>query len=415
MAYKHGTYSNIIPSQELPSPSGVATLPVYIGTAPVDTLEDASGAINTPVLVSSFAECQAKLGYSDDWEKYTLCEAMTAHFMNTIKNIGPIVLINVYDPSLHENGPEDVTKADIIGGIDSATEQRKGLECVNLISQEFNMIPTILLAPGWSSEPDVYNALVVKSQKINGHWDAICLADINTTTVVNIAVAKTWKITNNYTNKFSKIFWPKAQAGDAIYHLSTLAAVRMQQTDFEYDNTPYVSPSNRQIMCNGTVLASGDPIKFDAEQANGLNAVGITTAVFLGGTWRLWGPHMANYDTDSTSIKPEYKTDCSIRMLLWLSNAFQKNYIEQVDGPMSRRAVEIILDDAQVWLNSLIADGKILHGTIAFQEADNPTSSIAEGDFVFDIKTTTTPPGKSLTFNIQYTSDGLSVLFGGDA
>ncbi|MCX7667856.1 MAG: carbohydrate kinase family protein, partial [Atribacterota bacterium] len=47
------------------SPEGVGTLPVYIGTAPVNQLNDFSGAINTPLLVSSYEEAKALSGYDD--------------------------------------------------------------------------------------------------------------------------------------------------------------------------------------------------------------------------------------------------------------------------------------------------------------------------------------------------------------
>ena len=81
---------------------------------------------------------------------------------------------------------------------------------------------------------------------------------------------------------------------------------------------------------------------------------------------------------------------------------------------MNRAMVDTILNDMQEWLDGLMAQGKILHGLIGFEEASNPTSDTIEGDFVFDIATTTTPPGKSLTAKICYTSKGLNVLFGGE-
>ena len=51
---------------------------VLIGTAPVNLVEDAK--VNQPVRVSSWDEAEALLGYSDDWEKYTLCQSMVACF-----------------------------------------------------------------------------------------------------------------------------------------------------------------------------------------------------------------------------------------------------------------------------------------------------------------------------------------------
>ena len=72
---------------------------VYVGTAPVQTVEGGSANVNRPILVNNIAEARKYFGYSEDWAKYTLCEAMHAHF--EINAVGPLVLINVLDPTRH--------------------------------------------------------------------------------------------------------------------------------------------------------------------------------------------------------------------------------------------------------------------------------------------------------------------------
>ena len=47
-----------------------------VGTAPVNQVESYSPI----VLANSFQEAQTQLGYSDDWEKFTLCEVMYSSF-----------------------------------------------------------------------------------------------------------------------------------------------------------------------------------------------------------------------------------------------------------------------------------------------------------------------------------------------
>lgn len=77
------------------------TTPVYIGTAPVNLIRafDQSGIINEPIKLSNLIDAQKKLGYASDWDIFTLCEVMNAHFNNVLGNIGPIYVINVLDPS----------------------------------------------------------------------------------------------------------------------------------------------------------------------------------------------------------------------------------------------------------------------------------------------------------------------------
>lgn len=411
MPYLHGAYGDQIATQDKLPPLGVGTIPVYIGTAPIETMENKADLINKPIMVYNFEDAKMKLGYSDDWAKYTLCEVMDAHFRNKIGSIGPVILINVLDPVVHIEG-NPVDSVDIIGGID-VNGEHTGLACIDLIYQTFNIIPSILAAPGWSQDKTVKEALVTKCQKINGHWDAIAVVDIDSSTVKTIEAAKTWKTTNTYTDKQIKACWPKVKNGDMKFWLSTLAVVRMQQTDYSNNNTPYESPSNKQIDITGTILADGSTIEFDEVQANSLNSEGITTVAYRGGNWVLWGSHNANYKY-GTEIDLRDIFDCGIRMMMFVTNSFQRRYMVDVDSPLNRAKVDTILNDSQAWLNSLVADGKLLYAEIAFNETSNPVSSIVEGDFIFDIQTTTTPPGKSLTFKVQYTIQGIDVLFGGE-
>lgn len=82
---------------------------VYVGTAPVQTVAGGGDNVNTPILVNNIAEARSKFGYSSDWAKYTLCEAMHVHF--ELKGMGPLVFINVLDPATHkgEGGTASLT------------------------------------------------------------------------------------------------------------------------------------------------------------------------------------------------------------------------------------------------------------------------------------------------------------------
>lgn len=478
--YKHGIYGEQMSTTDQLPPSGVGTLPVYIGTAPVQQLADPITAINVPILVNSFDDAKAKIGYSDDWETFTLCEVVYAHFKNRIQPIGPIVVINVMDPLVHvtatpapvsvaiTNGvgyidapvvldsieivgkvqgvdykaeyttgervklseiivgalanPTSVTydemdvskviNSDIIGG--NVGGIRTGISVVELIYQTHNMIPTILAAPGWSQIKAIKDALMTGSQDINSHWDTLVVADLDSKTTLTINDAITWKETNGYTDINLKVGWPRVSSSGRVFWASTLLALRMQQTDYANDNVPFESPSNKQLDITSTVLTDGTTITFDEVEANELNKNGITTFTFRGGIWVLWGPHCANYEYGA-EIDPKNVFDASIRMIMYLTNSFQQRYMADIDGPLNRSKVDTILNDAGTWLNSLIADGKLLSGQVSFNETSNPVSSIVEGDFVFDVLTTTTPVAKSLTFKVQYTSTGISTLFGGEA
>lgn len=72
---------------------------VIVGTAPIHLTEDAEAAVNRPVLLSSWEDAVKKLGYSQDWERYTLCQAMYASWR--LFNVYPAVFINVLSPERH--------------------------------------------------------------------------------------------------------------------------------------------------------------------------------------------------------------------------------------------------------------------------------------------------------------------------
>ncbi|MDT2238310.1 hypothetical protein P7H19_21395 [Paenibacillus larvae] len=194
--------------------------------------------MNLPVLCKSWNEAVEALGYSEDWESYTLCEMMYSHFQ--LYKQSPVVFVNVLDPSKHKttvapkeipvvddmatiqvegiikdsvvvkstNGDttyqkdkdytlafnksgflvvsikpggaienatklnvgydklDAVTSADIIGGTDPKTGIVTGLELIKQIFPRFQMVPGLLLAPGFSSDPAVAAVMKVKGGKI---------------------------------------------------------------------------------------------------------------------------------------------------------------------------------------------------------------------------------------------------------
>lgn len=102
--YKHGVYTREVPTSLMVPVETDAGLPVYFGTAPIHLATDPAAA-NRPVLCYNYGQAAAALGYSVDWENYTLCEAMYVHFM--LYGFTPIVLVNVLDPAVHKTAKSD--------------------------------------------------------------------------------------------------------------------------------------------------------------------------------------------------------------------------------------------------------------------------------------------------------------------
>lgn len=71
-----------------------AGIPYVVGVAPSHAASS-PGKAYTPILCTSWAEAVEKLGFSYDWETYTLCEFMYSHFQ--LFGCQPVIFCNVFD------------------------------------------------------------------------------------------------------------------------------------------------------------------------------------------------------------------------------------------------------------------------------------------------------------------------------
>ena len=339
-------------------------------------------------------------------------------------NKGQVIINSIGEPitgtlqaTYSEVDTTQVTAEDIIGGA-TAAGVYTGLGCVSLVYPELNMIPNIICCPGWSTEPTVYNAMITAGTKINGHWDAIVCADIpvldGSTKVDTIEAAKKWKADNAYVSERVKVYWPQAKDNEGnIYHSSTLGTWLMQTVDAQNQGIPMESPSNKAVPIVKQYFGEGSTNRgFDQQMANELNAEGITTLIFWGGLWVLWGPHTAAYKhgaiTDNRVV-----FDNSIRLMMYVSNSFQQEHALTIDQPMTRALSDTIKNREQEKMDALAANGAFI-GTpiVEFKESENSTGDLVEGNFTWGFKGTPTPPFKSGTMKVAYTTDGFASYFG---
>lgn len=484
--YKHGTYGEFSPSiGAVPTDSG--SIAVYVGTAPINLVRGYADKdlVNQPVKISNLSNAQSTVGYSDDWDTFTLCEAIKVHFDNSIGNVGPIVFINVLDPDTHRaaeavtqqitfaNGTAYIVSDKIIidtlvlegktegtdyeveydhnikrvvltsdtiteavtatynvvdaSGIDKLTiigrstddGEYSGLGAVNLVYTGLNVVPNILAVPGWSHDKDVYAAMLKASTKINGHWDAFVNADmpVEAGTLDTISAAIKWQEDNDYTAERSKIYWPKWKGNDGnLYHLSVLGTWKMMQVDAENYDVPMESVSNKQILYGKLYFGEGSKNKgYDQQTANKLNEKGITTATYWGGINVLWGPHTAAFEhgniTDNRAI-----FETSIRMMMHVTNSFQQEWGLTIDEPMTLALSETIKNREQEKLDALKSMGALVGDPVVeFLATDNTVDNLVQGDFVWSSRITPTPPFKSGTMRVAYTTDGFSAYYGGES
>ena len=480
MAYKHGVYVSEQPTSIVPPVRVSAGLPVFVGTAPVNQTDVTN--VNKPVLCYSYKEAVEAFGFSKDFNKFTLCEAIYSQF--ALFNVAPVVLINVLDVDEHSTVLTPVTKTfaddkitttkegiikstvtvkssddvktyalgtdyivsfnddgllvitrlstgtiteneavkvgysyldsskvvanDIIGGID-VDGNASGLELINSIFPLFRLVPGQILAPKYSTNPAVAAVMKAKASNINQHFRAISLVDIDTDEVKKYTDAPAWKNNNNYVSTYEVACYPKVKLGDDVFHLSTQVAGLICQTDGLNEDIPYVSPSNKSLQCNSSVLEDGKEVWLAPDQAAFLNGEGIVTALNFVGGWKAWG--------NRTSIYPSVTDpkDAFIplrRMFNWIGNTLTLTFWQKLDAPINRRLIETILDSANIWLNGLSARQFILGGRVEFREDENPTTDLMDGIIRFHVYVTPPTPAREIDFILEYDPEYLKTLFG---
>ncbi len=107
--YKHGI-STTRKSTGLTAPiTSAANVTVVIGTAPINMAADPYRAANVPMVAYSKSDAVAKMGWSEDFQHYTIMQSVYASFQ--VFAVAPLVMINVLDPS-NENHITAVTATD---------------------------------------------------------------------------------------------------------------------------------------------------------------------------------------------------------------------------------------------------------------------------------------------------------------
>lgn len=296
-----------------------------------------------------------------------------------------------------------VTKSDILGGIDPNTLEKQGFECIDEVFNKYSMIPGLIIAPGFSHEPEVKAIIEAKASSINSKYGAMGIVDLPEETQYGDAILKKKEL--NIVDEDLLLCFGKGKLGDKIYHMSTLAAGSMSSIDAGNDGVPYESPSNKNLKVNALVIKTDDGYKEilldEEQQANLLNENGIVTAIRRSNGFVLWGNRTSAYQpggsTDPKDIWIPVK-----RMFKYISNVIIMNTAQDVDKPMTYSRAELIQNTVNVYLAGLVSAQKLLGGRIEFLREENPLGDMLEGKFKWHIYIGAVLPGESLHFILEY-------------
>lgn len=454
---KHGIY---VSGQRGVSTPVTATsgIPFAIGVSPIHAARKPA-AVGIPVMCGSMAEFTEKFGYSDDWEKYPLCEFAYALF--TLYGVSSVVFCCMLDAN---NQKAMVAAADLTvsakqvtlpfeavastivvkaaGGTGSAhkldtdytlhydergsalvltvmedgacadavqlnisydkampenvtaTTVAAGLENIELCMASANYIPDIICAPGYSSDNAVAAAMEMKAAGINGMFRAMTLLDLDAQTAEAAIAAK-----EAVADKNAVVCWPMCKKGGKVYHLSTHIAGILARTDAESEGCPYESPSNKEISCDEFILPSGETCLQSVSDANKLNANGIVTGIHFCGRLVAWGNYTAAYPEETAT---EEAFISNSRVAAYIGNTLIRTFWEKLDAPVTRRFVDSVVDQTNIWLNGLVGAGYLYGASVEATAEDNPTEDLQQGIVRARIRYASPTPAQDIEFTIEY-------------
>lgn len=465
MSFFHGARASVKTDQTNSAQAVTSGVVVVVGTAPVNQVATADKV----VLAKTFDEAVAAYGYSDNWGKYTLCEAMYTYFKKY--GVGPVLMINVADPAenkesvdaetvsvvdkraeitedailgsivvksgdtamtsgtdyeaYYEDGKcviaaisgggmesaasitvsydkfsfelDDMTEK-VIGSYDVDTGETTGLELIHDCFALYQVNPDLIIAPGFSHKAEVAMAMNEKTS-VNTLFRARALIDADAESNVVHSTVPTWKKNNGIVEGTELIFWPMATMEGKVCHLSTHAAALMAKTDAGNENCPSESPSNKQLMIDGTCLKDGTEVTINLEKANYLNANGIITALNFVGGYRLWGNHTACYPEETAAVLSVIPV---ARMYDWITNNLVLAYWDQIDSKLTRRLCETIADNATIWMNGLTASGHLYGGRVEFLAEENKEEDILNGILHMHVYMAAPRPVQEIDFVVEY-------------
>ena len=279
------------------------------------------------------------------------------------------------DPSL-------VTYEDIIGSYDVKTKKKTGMELIGRVYPKFGIVPSLLLAPGWSHIPAVKLALAAKSQLISSLFTAKVVVDLDTAEgkADSMEEVKEYKDKSACSDRDTIPMWPLVGVGDYKYYYSAQMAAHMEYLAANNGGVPSRSPSNKDIKITGLYTADGEEVVLEMDEANDyLNACGVVTAINVNG-WKCWGNNTAAYPSSSDPIDRWINI---VTIFDYIENNFKLSFFQNVDDLTNYRLIDEVVSGFNMQLNGLQGSDDIAGGEIVFDHDENPISEILNGHIKF--------------------------------
>ncbi len=286
----------------------------------------------------------------------------------------------------------------------TAEDVEMAVEAVEMCYSVVGVVPDLLCAPGWSTNPTVAAVMAAKAPSINGLFRGKAVVDIDTAAAPTYDTVLKFKNDNGLTSEDMIVCWPMVRSGDYLFDMSVIVCGLIEKVDTNNAGCPYESPSNKSISITGAVAASGEEVNLSSPQADIISITDGVVTVLNNGGWTLWGNYLGCYPKLSDVAKMFI---CTNRMQDWLCNTFVKTYWQYLDKPLTPALRDAIINSYNSWLNGLTAEGKLYGGKIQYVSELNPVVEIMGGKIRLDTVAASPVPAQRIDMHITYSVDML--------
>lgn len=467
--YYHGVSTRQVDtslSTPVTADSGVAFV---VGAAPVHTV---GGTVNEPIMCQNYAEAASAMGYSDDWEKYPICEMIYSQF--TLYGVSPVIFVNVLNPEKHKKSVaeekypltdgkvllplEALQDTVVVSGYEIGTDFDLFYEDENLILEVLDgsnipegtaelAIQFDAVAPEKITEKEIIGGFNTNTKQYSG-LELIDKVFPKYGIVPDLIVVPGW----SHQSEVAAVMSAKAANINGVFEGKALIDVDTEAVKHYADVPAWKKAQNinakTQVLCWPMVKLGERVFHLSVQMAGRMGLTDsdnggcpaespsnkllqMDSAVLADGTEILLDLQNANYLNSNgivtalnfiggyvlwgneTACFPA-DTDvknyfiCVSRMFGWVANSLILTYWSKVDKKMTRRLIDSIVDSVNIWLNGLVAEEKLLGGRVEFREDENSTTALMAGKAVFHIYMTPPSPMKECEFVLEYDTDYVS-------
>jgi len=462
---KHGIYISEQATSVSTPVVAESGIPFVIGSAPIQSAESPAG-VGVPVLCTSWAEAIEKLGYSDDWEKYGICEFMYSHFqlfgcqpaifcnlLNPVKmneavaaddmavtnhkitlpleaindkamivkasggagsayikdadyavyyDDGSCVIELLEDGSIYTATSLNVAYSKVDTAAVSAKAVATGLEAIELCMGKVGIVPDIICAPGFSGDTGVGAVMATKAGGINGMFNAKALIDLSTDEIEGAA-------------DYSAVVALK-NSGNFVDENEIVCWPMLKLGDKKF----HMSTQLAGLMAKVDNTNNGCPYESPSNKSFKCDSIILDNGAEVPMT--LAQANILNSGGVVTALgfmggivcwgnyTSCYPTNTDVkdyfipisRVFDWVGKTEIYTFWGKLDKPMNRRLIATILDTINIWFNGLTGMGYILGGRAEFLEAENPLTGLMAGIMRIHNYITPPSPAQEIDFILEY-------------